>query len=85
MCMLCRAAEDQGGVPRGQVLRLLSLLEHPDALHPEQALRLGRQLIATLDGDARLQCEAVAAPAPAPAQAAVAGQTRSQTRWKSVS
>jgi hypothetical protein len=77
MCVLCRGAEDQGSVPRGHVLRLLSLLEHPDALHPEQALRLGRQLIATLDGDARLHCEAVAAPAPA----AAAGRTR----WRSVS
>jgi hypothetical protein len=75
MCMLCRGAEDQGSVPRGHLLRLLSLLEHPDALHPEQALRLGRQLIATLDGNARLQCEAVAAPAMAVGQ----------TRWRSVS
>ena len=75
MCMLCRVAEDQGSVSREHVLRLLSLLEHPDALRPERALRLGRQLIATLNGDAPYQCEAVAAPAMA----------LGQTAWRSVS
>jgi hypothetical protein len=74
MCMLCRCAEDQESVPREHVLRLLSLLEHPDALHPEQALRLGRQLIATVRAEARLQCEAVDGPAV----------TVGQTRWRSV-
>jgi hypothetical protein len=59
MCMLCRGAEDEESVPRAHVLRLLSLLEHPDALRPEQALRLGRQLMSTLGADARLRCEAV--------------------------
>jgi hypothetical protein len=59
MCILCRGAEDKGSVPRAHVLRLLSLLEHPDALRPEQALRLGRQLMSTLGADARLRCGAV--------------------------
>jgi hypothetical protein len=65
MCMLCRGAEDEGRVPRAHVLRLLSLLEHPDALSPEQALRLGRQLMSTLGADAQLRCKAVDAPAVA--------------------
>jgi hypothetical protein len=59
MCMLCRGAEDKGSVPRSHLLQLLSLLEHPDALRPEQALRLGRQIMRTLRENAPLQCEAV--------------------------
>ncbi|MEJ0015625.1 MAG: hypothetical protein WDN25_03510 [Acetobacteraceae bacterium] len=65
MCRWCtRDADDPRSAQRAQVLRLLELLEHPAALSSEQALRLGRRLLATLGPGERLRCEAAGAIAP---------------------
>ncbi len=60
MCMLC--ADNQEAASRAQLLRLVALLEHPDALPPEQALHLGHRLLAALGSHNTLTCEAVTPP-----------------------
>ncbi len=60
MCMLC--APSQEFASRSQMLRLVTLLEHPDALPPERVLHLGHRLLAALGSGNGLRCEVVAAP-----------------------
>jgi hypothetical protein len=50
MCLLCAAdAEPARDIARRlHVLRLLALIEHPDALPPDAALRLGREIMALI-------------------------------------
>ena len=46
MCVLCAAGSDgQRFARRTHVLQLLALIEHPDALHAEAALRLAREVL----------------------------------------
>jgi hypothetical protein len=69
MCWLCASSEDdQETASREQILSLLALLEHPTALCPEQTLRLGGQLLASLGSRGSLRCEAVAPAAATPIQ-----------------
>ncbi|GEM_PF-6627563 len=61
MCVLCAQQEDNGASARREhVLQLLSLVEHPDALPPDAALRLGREIMALIGAEPGLRrCEAV--------------------------
>ena len=63
MCLLCATDTDSAGemARRLHVLRLLALVEHPDALPPDAALRLSREIM-TLTGLApgRRRCDPVA-------------------------
>jgi hypothetical protein len=72
MCILC-ASKPEGNPAtacRSRVLQLLALLEHPDALQANLALRLGRQLLAlTQPRRPALRCDAIASPATAHKQA----------------
>ena len=46
MCLLCAAGvEDRGLAQRAHVLQLLALVEHPDALPADAALRLAREIL----------------------------------------
>jgi hypothetical protein len=64
MCLLCAAGlEGQRLAQRAHVLQLLALVEHPDALPAEAALRLAREVLAlTRPGRTGRQCEAVVSP-----------------------
>jgi hypothetical protein len=65
MCLLCsEGTGDRALARRAHVLQLLALVEHPNALPAEAALRLGREIMALilLESGVR-QCEAVTAPA----------------------
>ena len=61
MCVLCAQQKDNGALARREhVLQLLSLVEHPDALPPGAALRLGREIMALIGAEPGLRrCEAV--------------------------
>lgn len=62
MCLLCagRSGNDAAFPRRGHLLDLLALIEHPDALPAEAALRLGREIMALLAREPEpLQCDAV--------------------------
>lgn len=50
MCLRCAADAEPGRdiARRLHVLRLLALVEHPDALPPDAALRLGREIMALI-------------------------------------
>jgi hypothetical protein len=65
MCLLCAAAsDDRDLVRRVHALRLLALVEHPDALPAEAALRLAQEILRlTQTGSANCRCEEVALPA----------------------
>jgi hypothetical protein len=69
MCLLCAPSGDRVLARRNYVLQLLALVEHPDALPADVALRLAQEILvlARTDG-ASFQCEAVLPP-----QAAAAG------------
>ncbi|MBV1795812.1 hypothetical protein [Siccirubricoccus sp. G192] len=64
MCLLCAAGlEGQRLAQRAHVLQLLALVEHPDALPAEAALRLAGEILAlTRRGRAGRQCDAVVPP-----------------------
>ena len=66
MCLRCAAGvENQTLARRAHVLRLLTLVEQPNALPPRAALRLALEALALSQrerGDR--QCDAVAAPGP---------------------
>jgi hypothetical protein len=59
MCRMCRYRNIQQPASREHILSLLALLEQPKALPPEQALRLGGQLLAALGGSGPLRCDPV--------------------------
>ena len=50
MCLLCVAGVNAAGdaARRLYVLRLLALVEHPDALPHDAALRLSQEILATI-------------------------------------
>jgi hypothetical protein len=64
MCLLCSdSIEDRALAKRAHVLQLLALVEHPDALPAEAALRLGHEIMALIQLESGVwQCEAVTAP-----------------------
>jgi hypothetical protein len=66
MCILCASKPEGSAVTVSQrrALQLLDLLEHPDALPADLALRLAGQLLALTQPERRaFQCEAVGASA----------------------
>ena len=67
MCLLCAAGVDsQKLARRAHVLQLLALVEHPDALPAEAALRLARELLALTQPERTgRRCDPVAPPEPA--------------------
>jgi hypothetical protein len=67
MCMLCDSARTDADLARrAYVLQLLALVEHPDALPADGALRLGREIMALIRLQPALRrCDAIAPPEPA--------------------
>jgi hypothetical protein len=67
MCLLCAAGSDgQSFARRTHVLQLLTLVEHPDALPAEAALRLAREVLALTEPDRTgRRCDPVAPPGSA--------------------
>jgi hypothetical protein len=64
MCFRCSADLDDTAARRAHVLRLLVLVEHPDALPPEAALRLGQEVMALIgDEPTSLRCDSPNLPA----------------------
>ena len=64
MCLLCAAEPaDRDLARRSYVLHLLALVENPDALPADAALRLAREILMMTGSDSgRCRCEAVAPP-----------------------
>ena len=64
MCLLCAAGLDgQRLARRGRVLQLLALIEHPDALPADAALRLAREVLALTQAErTRRWCDPVSPP-----------------------
>ena len=67
MCILCAAGAEGGALARrAHVLRLLALVEHPDALPAEAALRLAREVLALTEAERTGRwCDPVAPPGSA--------------------
>jgi len=67
MCQLCAAGLDRQRLARrAHVLRLLTLIEHPDALPAEAALRLAREVLAlTRSERTGCRCDPVTPQGPA--------------------
>ncbi len=64
MCLLCMDGMDRftSAGRRLQILQLLALIEHPDALSHKAALRISREIMAVIDPpDGRLRCDPVVA------------------------
>ena len=61
MCLLCASSRNPVLARRDHVLKLLCLVEHPDALPADTALRLAQEilLLAEADGHA-FRCEGYA-------------------------
>ena len=52
MCLLCAAEPDDRKLARrAHLLRLLALVEHPDALPANAALRLAREVLALIQAE----------------------------------
>ena len=64
MCLLCAAGSEAKKLAgRAHVLQLLALVEHPDALPAEAALRLVREVLTLIEAEpAGRRCEAVVLP-----------------------
>jgi hypothetical protein len=65
MCLFCERSSRSGGdvTHRGHILQLLALVEHPDALPADAALRLGREIMALIEPESGVRrCEPVTAP-----------------------
>lgn len=67
MCLLCATRPgDQERAHRANVLQLLALIEHPDALPADAALRLAREVLVLAQADQTpRRCVAVGSPEPA--------------------
>jgi hypothetical protein len=66
MCLLCAAGSGgQGLSRRAHVLQLLTLVEHPDALPADAALRLAREILELTKADRTgRRCDPVAPREP---------------------
>ena len=66
MCLWCTTESDgRNLVRRAHVLRLLTLVEHPDALPTEAALRLAQEVLALAEAEkTKRQCDLVAPLGP---------------------
>lgn len=66
MCLLCAAGlEGRRLARRAHVLRLLALVEHPDALPADAALRLAGEILALTQAErAERRCDLVVPPGP---------------------
>ncbi len=64
MCMSCAAGAEGGALARrAHVLRLLALVEHPDALPADVVLRLAREILALTRAERTgCRCDLVASP-----------------------
>jgi hypothetical protein len=66
MCVLCDGEMQSRSLARRMhVLQLLTLIEHPDALPADAALRLAQELLALTQAEgAGRRCDPVVAPGP---------------------
>ena len=65
MCMSCAAGVERRLARRAHVLQLLALVEHPDALPADAALRLAREILALTQADQTgCRCDLLALPGP---------------------
>lgn len=63
MCLLCEGGGDLALGRRAHALQLLALVEHPDALPAEAALRLAREVLALAQHErTERRCDAVLPP-----------------------
>jgi hypothetical protein len=64
MCLLCAdGAGDRALARRAHVLKLLALIEHPDALPVDAVLRLGREIMMLIRPESGLRrCDPVTPP-----------------------
>ena len=68
MCLLCASSGDQVLARRNYVLQLLALVEHPNLLPADAALRLAQEILTLAQaGGGAFQCEAVLPPQAAAA------------------
>ena len=60
MCLLCNSASnDRNVVRRTHVLQLLALIEDPDALPADMALRLAQEILELTQTDGKRRCDPV--------------------------
>lgn len=66
MCLLCVSGQESRRLAhRAHVLQLLTLVEHPDALSADAALRLAREVLALVQAEpTERRCDPVTPPAP---------------------
>lgn len=67
MCLRCVFGPDSQDIPaqRAHVLALLALIEHPDAIPANAALRLGKEILTFVGAEPVVRrCEMVPADAP---------------------
>ena len=58
MCLCCTAGSSQPSAGRRQILDLLALIEHPDALPAEAALRIAAEILAWVEPErSRYRCD----------------------------
>ena len=64
MCLLCAVGQDERRLAqRAHVLKLLALIEHPDALPAEAALRLAREVLALTQAEPKgRRCDPMVLP-----------------------
>lgn len=63
MCQHCAPGAARSDTDRARIRNLLALIEHPDALPAEAALRIARDLLAWAGASkSGLRCEALASP-----------------------
>lgn len=62
MCRYCAIGSPQVSQDHTRVRQLIALIEHPDALPAETALRIAGELLAWTGDAPRFRCEAMARP-----------------------
>ena len=67
MCVLCVEEPGRHAADHARIVGLLALVEHPDALAADAALRIARDLLAWAGpGGSRTRCDAVTPPVTSP-------------------